>query len=117
MSLTSALHDWIDLAWAMPVIAITPPRHRFIAVGYILCCMIMLRLLIELMESLDFEHGFLPWMDATPWYRGQMVFGVGHLVFMGIAFISAEKERATFMAAAITVFFGASMLALLTMLI
>ncbi len=77
----------------------------------------MLHLLVELMHSIGFPSGFFPVLDAPAWLRGQIVYGLFYLGYMALCYYSAGSERTVFMAASISVFFTASVMALLVMLI
>ena len=48
------IYQWIDLFWLVMIPLAAHKGHRLIAAGFVLSCMLMLRLQVEIMESIDY---------------------------------------------------------------
>lgn len=71
---------------------------------FVLACVLALRLQIELMVEIDYPTGFFPFLDYPLLQRGFIIYGGFTAVFLGLSYLSKEKDHYIYIAAAITVF-------------
>ncbi|MGB0720043.1 MAG: hypothetical protein ACPGRX_06195 [Bdellovibrionales bacterium] len=109
--------QWIDLIWLPVALVIVHKPQRFIALGMLAACMVMMRMQIELMESTGYAHGMLPLLKMHAWYRGMAVYSLFYAGYLALAFYSRGGERVIFMAASISIFFAAMISSTLVMLL
>jgi hypothetical protein len=111
------IYPHIDLVW-FPLALLAAHRHqRVIVILFLAACMLMMRLLIELIESTGYTHGFLGLLHAPLLTRGLAVYSVFYALYLLIAFLSPGSFKVVLMAASITIFFAASVSAVLVMLL
>lgn len=100
--------DWIDLVWLPVAFFCVHKPHRWLAVGFVLSCMFMLRMQFELTQSLGFgKEGIPGLMDSNPYYRGLIVYSIFIALFIALSMWSKGATKTIYMAASITVFFAA----------
>ena len=103
MSIAQTLYHWIDLFW-IPVALLTMERgKRLLTAFYVLACVLLLRLQIELLEDGGYTHGILGLMKSAIYPRGLVVYSVFILLFLLLAYFSKGSHRAIHLAASITI--------------
>lgn len=103
-----SVYPYIDLAW-LPLSFLVVYRHqRFVVLAFLASCMVMMRLLIELIESTGYPHGFLGFLDAPLFLRGVAVYSVFYALYLLLALFSPGSFKVVLMAASITIFFMAA---------
>lgn len=111
------VYPYVDLAW-FPLAFLIVHRHQRVIVALFLgACMLMMRLLIELVESTGYRHGFFGLLHAPLLERGLAVYSVFYAVYLLLAFFSPGSFKVVLMAASITLFFAASVSAVLVMVL
>ena len=114
-------HDygrWADALWL--IVAVLIPRrhmHRVYAVSYVLACLFMLRLQVELMFDLGHPAGFLPLLDSFVLWRGMVAYSVIHGLYFALAWFSSGSRNIVFMASSISLFFAGLTLSSLLMVL
>lgn len=104
MDINIEIMDWIDLAW-VPITALAVHKgQRFKAVMFVLCCVLTLRLQLELMDEIGYPKGILPFMDQPLMERGLITYSAFIAVFLILSHYSRESDGYVYIAAAITVF-------------
>ena len=104
MTLFETLFQWIDLLWFGVVLAVLPRQLWIKASLFVLICVIMLRLQIELFESFGWETGYLPFLTLPLFARGLITYGVFTAVYLMLSAYSARINPFVYMAASITIF-------------
>ena len=99
--------DWIDLAWIPVALVLLRKGQHFKGIMLILSCVFVLRLQVELMESIAHPDGLLPFINFPLLQRGFIVYGAFIAVFLILSHFSREKDPYVYIAAAITVFIAA----------
>lgn len=79
--------------------------HRLYALGFILSCMLMMRLEIELMDGIGYGHGILNFMQSHIHNRLLVVYSVIYMLYFVMAYYSPNTKGAVMLAASISVFF------------
>jgi hypothetical protein len=94
-----------DALW-IPVALIVCHKHqKAMAALYVVCSMVMMRLMIELMASIGYPFGLIGILDAPVALRGQIVYHIFYAIFMALAYFSRETRGALLLAAALSMFF------------
>lgn len=104
----SLFYNYVDLIWIPTAFFVVDKKHRFLAAGFVVFCLVFLRMQYELMQSFGFHKEGLPGlMSSDPWIRGQITYSVIILLFILISIFSRDSERVIYLAASISVFFFA----------
>lgn len=99
------IYQWIDVVWVLLVFVTLAPKNWPVGIGYILSCVFILRLQVELMELIGFANGAFPLLDSHVLERGQMVYGVVFVVYFLWAYHLRRCSPVIFMAHSIAFFF------------
>jgi hypothetical protein len=89
--------------------------HRLLGALFVATCLLSLRTQVELMQTVGFSMGFLPWLQSPSEVRGLVVYSIAILVFLVLARLSPQTKKIVFFAVSITVYilaFCASMVAM-----
>jgi hypothetical protein len=108
---------WIDIIWLPLAYFFVAREQRMWAIGCILGCMAMMRMLTELMQSINYPAGFTGFWSMPVHNRGLLVYSLFYLVYLLIAHYSPYAKSAIFMTTSIMVFFASSLTFALVMLI
>ncbi len=71
--------------------------------GFVLACVFMLRLQLELMGAIGLPRGFFGLMDASLYNRGLITYAVFIGLFLILAHLSRGGDKNVHMAASITI--------------
>lgn len=113
----AALLNWIDLLWLPAGFFIVERGKRLLTMGFILSCMILLRLQVELLDEGGFPNGIMGFMESGILTRGMVTYGVFIALFLLIARFSPGVDKSIHIAASISVFFAAFCLSTLIMVL
>ena len=117
MSIAQTLYHWIDLFW-VPVALLTMEKgKRLLTAFYVLACVVLLRLQIELLEDGGFARGILGFMKSTIYPRGLIVYSLFIMLFMLLAYFSKGSHRAIHLAASITILIASFCVSTLVMVL
>lgn len=107
MSLVHTLYQWIDLLW-IPIALLTMERGKKIfTCGYILSCILLLRLQVEMMEKIGYPRGLLGWMESPVFMRGLIAYSGFIALFLVLAYFSPGANKHIHIAASITMLIAA----------
>lgn len=109
------LYDWIDFLWLPVTWFCVHRQHRWIALGFVLTCILTLRAQVELMESINFTHGIMPFMDSHVYPRGLVTYSVFFALFLVLAYFSPRTRKIIFFAAALSLYVLAFCMSMLVM--
>ncbi len=101
------LTNWADSLWIPLAILTVHKGQRLKAAGFVILCMLVLRLQIEMMQSFGFANGFTGWLDWPLLYRGFAVYGFFTLIYLILSWISPFTRGAIYLAASLSIFFMA----------
>lgn len=97
------IYPWIDLLW-IPVSMMLVERSKWILTSlFILACVLLLRLQLELFGSIGFKNGFFGLLKSGAYDRGLVVYGVFIALFLFLAYFSKGGDKNVHMAASITI--------------
>ncbi len=100
------LYLWADVIWLPVAFLIVHKPHRWWAVGFIICSMILIRLQAEMMVFIGYDNGIMGLMSSNVHSRGLVVSGIFYILFFIMAHYSKETKGVIFMAASLTIFFA-----------
>lgn len=96
--------QWIDLIWA-PIIFFTANKKvRVKGVIFVLACVFMLRLQVQLMTEIGFNAGILTFIQWPALYKGMAIYGFFIGVITLLNALSKDTDPYVFIAASISVF-------------
>lgn len=113
----SFLYQWMDLIWLPLGLFIAKKGQRIWTTSFLLSCMVMMRLEVELMESIGFKNGIIGFMTSDAFDRGLVVYSVFYVAFLILVHYSPDTKGAIFYASAISIFFMAFFSSALIMLL
>jgi len=111
------IYQWIDVLWLGAVFFAVHKPHRLYALGFILSCMFMMRLQIEMMSGIGYEQGILAFMDSHIHVRLMVIYSIVYILYFVMAYYSPNTKGAVFLAASISVFFFALFLSIFLMVL
>jgi hypothetical protein len=93
------------------------PGQRLRAIGFVIVCMIGMRLQVEMIQSSPIPQGITGWIKLDAFSRGLIVFNFFIGLFMILAIYSPHTRGPIFLAASLSVFFMALFVSSVFMLI
>lgn len=108
---------WADILWLPTTFFLVHKQHRWWTLGFVLACMITLRLQTEIMHTIDYPHGIIGYLQSKVHTRGQTVYSVFYILFLIMAHYSPGTRGVVFMAACLAVFFMAFVVSMLSMIL
>ncbi len=108
---------WIDILWLPVLLLLVHKKHKLIAASYVIFCMITMRMEVELIKSFGYEKGIIGLFDMDLLQRGQITFAAATLFYLIISLYSRYTKPVIYMAASLTIYFFASILALIAMIL
>ncbi len=109
--------QWIDFIWLPLMMVVVSKNQRIFAAGFFAACAFMMRMEVELMTSTGFVTGMLPLMQSHVFYRGIVVYSLFYGLYLALCLYSPNARNVILMAASITIFFAASVVSMLVMLL
>lgn len=98
--------QWIDLIWLPLAWLVVGKKQRWWALATIASCMVMMRLMAELMETISYPSGIIGLLAMPVEYRGIAVYNFFYMGYLILAYYSPRTYSSVFMAASITIFFA-----------
>jgi hypothetical protein len=110
--------QWIDIIWLPLAFFFVHKDQRMWAIGTLLSCMAMMRMLSELMDSIGYSQGIIGFWTSMPVFsRGLMVYNLHYLGYLFLAYYLPNARGPMFMALSISVFFSSFVIFALLMVI
>jgi hypothetical protein len=109
--------QWIDALWLIPALFFAHKGQRLCLAGLVLSGMILLRLQVELMQSMGYPFGMLMLVPLPLFLRGLAVYSLFYLGFLVFARSAPQSQGALFMAATMSVFFAAFFVSMFVMIL
>lgn len=111
------LLHWLDALWIIVFLTMLHKNHRLWAIGFVICNMVMMRLMAELMVWIGYPTGVLDILSASMITRGLALYSAVYLFYMTVALYSPKSSGTMFMAMSISLFFTASVLFAVVMML
>ncbi len=99
------------------MLVVVHKRQRWIALGFLVSSMIMMRLMIELIESTGFPGGILPFLSVNQFSRGLGTYSIFYLAYAILAHYSPDTDNSIFLSGSIGMFFTAAFVFALVMVL
>ncbi|MEM6812266.1 MAG: hypothetical protein AAF549_07345 [Pseudomonadota bacterium] len=101
---------WLDLLWLPVVFIFLTKRYWLKATLLIISCIFTLRMQVELMESIGYPTGILPFLDIHALFRGYIVYGLFIFAFIALSIFSKYENGYVYLAASISLYFASFIL-------
>ena len=108
---------WLDAVWLPIAAAVVHKGQRLKAVAFAGLCMIVMRLQIEIIQSLGFKTGFTGLWNASLYHRGIVTYGIFMLIYLLLSDFSPYTRGVIYLAASISIFFMAFVASSIVMII
>lgn len=99
--------EWLDITWIPLAWMIVHRSQRLKATGFILLCMAVLRLQIDIAHSFGASKGLTGFFDWPLILRGYATYGFFIFLFLVLSYFSPRTRGAVYLAASLTIFFMA----------
>lgn len=101
------VENWLDAVW-LPIAGLAVHKgQRLKAVAFVLLCMLVMRLQIEIVQSTGFKTGFTGLWDASLYHRGVITYSVFIFLYLLLSYYSPYTRGVIYLAASISIFFMA----------
>lgn len=107
MGWQSILFNYIDLLWVPVALLCLHKGQRLKAALFVLACAFVMRLQIELMQSIGYGNGFFRLIDTPLYIRGLVTYSVFILGLFILSHFSPKTDSFVYIAASITIFIAA----------
>lgn len=108
---------WLDAVWVPVAGLVVHKGQRLKATAFVVLCMAVMRLQIEIVESTGFKTGFTGLWDASLYHRGVATYTVFIAIYLLLSYFSPYTKGAIYLAASITIFFLAFLVSSLVLVI
>ena len=97
--------QWLDLVWLPVVFFMVVPRLKWVSIGFVTACILMLRMQMELLEEFGIEkEGIRGMLTSDPFHRGLATYSVIILLYILLTVSSKRTMTEVYLAASITIF-------------
>ena len=104
-----------DLIWLPLALVIVKPHQRILACCFFVFCMVMMRMQVELMQTIGHSRGFLGLLGYDAKTRGLAVYSLSYVIYLVLVLFSPYARGTLLMAASISVFFAALFISMIVM--
>jgi len=111
------VNQWLDLAWIPIAMVLVHKGQRLKALAFILVCILVMRLQIEIFDSMGLSKGATGLFDWTLIFRGYAVYGVFIALFLVLSYFSPRTRGVIYLAASLSIFFMAFTMSSIVMVI
>lgn len=109
------IYEYLDILWLVIALLIVKRHQRFVVLGFFVFCMVMMRLQIELMQSIGYPRGLLGLIGYDAHMRGLAVYSLAYVIYLALVVFSPYARGTLLMAASISVFFAALFTSMIVM--
>lgn len=111
------IYEWVDLLWLPIALLVVHKGQRVEAGAFVLICILVMRLQIEILESTGFSKGFTGLLDSSVYNRGLVVYGIFIMLYLVLSYFSPRTRGAIYLAASLSIFFMAFVASTIAMVI
>ena len=101
------IYQWIDLIWIPLGFFAVHKEQRGWTIGYIIGCMMMMRLQVEVMQEIGYPTGISGLLNYQVFDKGLIVYSIFYALYLVLGHYSPNTKGPVFMAASISLFFTA----------
>ncbi len=102
--------NYIDALWILLLMITLKRGQRLWAAGFVASCMLMMRLMIELMAEIGYPNGILGLIDMPLFIRGLWVYGVIYVLYVALNIAFPATKGIFLVASSLSMFFIAAMI-------
>lgn len=113
----SYLLQYIDFIWLPIALLIVHKEQRLVTAAFFISCFLMMRLQIEMMVSVGYPTGILPFITWPVRDTSMAVYMLFYIAYIALAYWSPNTNKHIFLAASISIFFGAMLTSMVIMLL
>ena len=99
--------QWLDATWLLIALILVHKGQKLKACGFIVICMIVMRLQIQIFEQIGFSEGITGFLDWPIMVRGYVVYGVFIGLYLILSYFSPYTRGSIYLAASLSIFFMA----------
>ncbi len=92
-------------------------EHRWWSLGFVISCIILARLQVEIMTSIGYDFGIMGLWSAHVHTRAVLVTSIFYALFLLMAHFSRRTQGVVFLAACLSIFFMIFLVGSLSMLL
>lgn len=101
------VNGWLDVTWIPIALILVHKGQRLKACAFIIVCMVVMRLQIQIFDQMGFAKGVTGFIDWPLIMRGYVVYGFFILLFIILSYFSPFTRGAIYLAACLSIFFMA----------
>lgn len=109
--------QYIDVIWLPIAWFVVPKPHRRTAIGFLLGCMFLMRMQVEMMYSLKYPLGIFNFIDGLVIERALIFYMGMYIFYFGALHLSRDNDKSIVMASSIGMFFLAFALSSVLMIL
>ncbi len=98
--------QWIDLGWLIMAYFIARKDQRAWVMGFYISSMLMMRLLTELMVSINHPNGLIGLVETPVHTRALILYSLSYVAYMLFIYFSPNAKGTLLMATSIAIFFA-----------
>lgn len=117
MGWQAVLFNHLDLLWVPVAWLCLHKGQRLKATLFVLMCAFVMRLQIELMQSIGYGNGFFRLIDTPLYIRGLVTYSLFILGLFILSYFSPKTDSFVYIAASITIFIAAFCVSSLVMVL
>lgn len=102
-----SVYIWADILWIPLALLIVHKGQKIKACAFIIVCMLVMRLQIEIVEMFEFPRGITGLLDFPVLYKGYIIYGFFILLFLLLSYFSRGTRGPIYLAAGLSIFFMA----------
>ena len=108
---------WLDAFWLPIAVLVVHKGQRGKAAVFVLLCMVVFRLQMEIMDSTGFRAGFTGFFKMSLYHRGLIVYGIFTLLYLILSRLSPYTRGIIYVAASLSIFFMAFFVSSIVMIL
>ena len=114
----SGILNIIDLIWIPLAFFVVRPRHRLVAIAFMVLCSITWRLQVDLIHFTGHTDGFVPflWSGDVKW-RAIEVYSIASALYLALLYASPRAPAIIALSAGIVLYIAAFSVSMLVMAI
>lgn len=109
--------DWVLLGWIVPAMIIVHKGQHLKALLFIIVLSVVLRLQVEVMQSMGFTRGFTGFIEWGIERRGLITHSIFIALFLLLSYLSPNTKGPIYLAASLSLFFMSFFLSSLFMIV
>ncbi len=111
------VYQWMDVIWLPLGLFIATKGQRWLVSAFFITCMIMMRLQVEVMQSINYPNGFAGLLSSGAFERGMVTYSLFYVIYLILVYFSPNSRGVIFFAASISIFFMAFFISSMVMLL